>query len=218
MNYADLCAAANVRHLSVVGAFHPSKSDLTPEDTQTLVLLAPAPRTFWNHFTTSHEFRDGQSDPMDRWSRRVIGQWACELAAKALFPFGGPPYQPFLRWAIASGRAWHSPTGPLVHETMGMMISYRGALALKARIALPPSAPKPCDTCSEKPCLTICPVGALSQNVLYDVLGCKKHIRSDSGQKCRSGCLTRTACPISQGAGRASAQSAFQMNNFLRDS
>jgi hypothetical protein len=54
------------------------------------------------------EFRDGRPDPIDRWSRRVIGHMACDLGAKALFPFGGPPWHPFIAWAkrrAAPGKA-----------------------------------------------------------------------------------------------------------------
>jgi epoxyqueuosine reductase len=58
-------------------------------------------------------------DPIDRWSRRVIGHMACDLGAKALFPFGGPPWHPFIAWAKRSGRAWESPVGFLVHDRAG---------------------------------------------------------------------------------------------------
>jgi hypothetical protein len=62
---------------------------------------------------------------------------ACDLGAKALFPFTGPPWHPFIAWARRSGRAWESPVGFLVHDRAGLMVSYRGALALSHRIDLP---------------------------------------------------------------------------------
>ena len=77
-------------------------------------------------------------DPVDRWSRRVIGRLACDLGAKALFPFGGPPYHPFYQWALRTGRAWESPVRLLVHDTQGLMVSFRGALALREAMAVPP--------------------------------------------------------------------------------
>jgi epoxyqueuosine reductase len=52
---------------------------------------------------------------------------ACDLGAKALFPFGGPPWHPFIAWAKRSGRAWESPVGFLVHDQAGLMVSYRAA-------------------------------------------------------------------------------------------
>jgi hypothetical protein len=111
----------------------PSDTDGAPAGTQTLLLLGPSEPGFWAHITASAEFIDGAPDPIDRWSRRVIGHMACDLGAKALFPFGGPPWHPFIGWAKRSGRAWESPVGFLVHDHAGLMVSYRGALALKDR-------------------------------------------------------------------------------------
>ncbi len=123
---------------------------------------------FWPHLTAQEEW--GGPDPVDRWSRRVIGRIACDLGAKALFPFGGPPYSPFQRWALRTGRAWESPVRLLVHDRQGLLVSFRGALALKERLELAPAA-KPCDSCADKPCLAACPVGALSAGG-YDVPAC----------------------------------------------
>ena len=106
-------------------------------------------------------------DPVDRWSRRVVGRLACDLGAKALFPFGGPPYHAVLSWALRTGSVWESPVRLLVHGTQGLMVSFRGALALKEVVDLPPPPARPCDTCA-RPCLTACPVGALT-GAGYDV-------------------------------------------------
>ena len=46
-------------------------------------------------------------DPLDRWSRRLIERLARELGGRALFPFGGPPFLPFQRWA--SQQNWFIP-------------------------------------------------------------------------------------------------------------
>jgi len=212
----SLADGAARRHLSIAGAFHPKAGSGLPEGTGTLVLLAPGNDGYWVNVNSEPEFSDGAANPVDRWSTRVIGDWATQLGATAHFPFGGPPYSPFLTWALANGRAWASPTGPLVHDTFGMMISYRGALALPERLDIPAPSPNPCTTCAEKPCLTACPVGALSAHAPYDVPVCKAHIGSVAGRACLStGCLTRRACPVSLGAGRAEAQSAHHMAAFL---
>jgi len=210
-----LAKGAAERHLSVLGILDISDDPDTPAQSNRLALLGPAPDSFWPAFQRSEEARDGKADPIDRWSRRVIGNWACDLKGKALFPFGGPPYRPFLRWAMESGRAWASPVGPLVHDHFGLMVSYRGAIALDMPFELPTAGVNPCTTCDGKPCLSACPVGALGAGN-YDVSGCKSHISSDAGADCLSaGCLVRCACPISLGAGRNPAQSAYHMKLFL---
>lgn len=205
----EITDAASGRHLSVLGALHPT--DLP--DVQTLVMLGPQEPGFWAMFRGTEEFRDGAADPMDRWSTRVIGALAMELGATPYFPFGGPPFQPFIRWATETGRAWPSPIGLLVHDTAGLMISYRGALGFAERLDIPPQPEKPCETCADQPCLTACPISALGAEG-YDVDACKSHLHSAAGAECMQGCLVRRACPVSKDYGRLPEHSHFHMKAF----
>ncbi len=210
MTYERLTDAADERGLLVMGAFHPAGAP-----GGTLILLG-AGAGFWPTFTASAEVADGLADPIDRWSTRVIGTLATRFGASALFPFGGPPHQPFIDWALQSGRAFTSPTGMLVHDTVGLMISYRGALHFTDKLAIPQvTAASPCVTCAERPCTTVCPVGALGADHDYDLNACHGYLDIDAGRDCMMmGCATRRACPISTGAGRQRAQSALHMKAF----
>lgn len=201
-------------HLSVFGAFHPTAGDNVPPEVKTLILLGPDEPDFWVHISKAPEFTDKDPDPLDRWSIRVITGIADEFKATPLFPFGGPPYQPFIAWAEKSGRSWPSPVGMLVHDRAGLMVSYRGALALPERLDLPPPPPCPCGSCTEKPCLTACPVGALD-NSAYDLAACHGYLNTGPGRDCLArGCGVRRACPVSQSYGRDPVQSAFHMKAF----
>ena len=176
------------------------------------MLLGPAGAGFWEIFAASPEYRDGRNDPLDRWSERVIGGLAAACGGEALFPFGGPPWRPFTGWARASGEAWASPVGLLVHARRGLMVSYRGALALAERLELPPPAARPCDGCAA-PCLAACPVGALGADG-YDVPACHGWLDGMRGRGCLDGgCLVRRACPVGQGM-QPEVQSAFHMAAF----
>ena len=135
-----IARAAGAHHLAVLGTV--SGGD-RPPGVATLVLLGPREPGFWTAFTAAPEYGDGAPDPLDRWSSRVIGDLAQALDATAYFPFGGPPYQPFIAWAQASGRAHVSPVGLLVHDTAGLMVSYRGALGFADSIDAPPRRPIP---------------------------------------------------------------------------
>lgn len=208
-----LCAP---HRLTVMGGFSAAPGDDLPPGTATVLLIGPAEPGYWAHLTAQPEWRDGRPDPVDRWSRRVIGRMACDLGAKALFPFGGPPYRPFYAWALRSGRAWDSPVRLLVHDRAGLWTSYRGALALKVPVALPPPAAKPCLTCDAHPCLTACPAGALTGDG-YDVPKCHDWLDRAEGADCLSrGCRVRRACPVSQSHGRVADQSAYHMSQFHR--
>lgn len=208
MTYDEVEQAASDVGLIVMGAV---------SNDGTLILLGTGP-AFWPVFTKSAEQLDGQPDPIDRWSLRIVGGLARLLQAEAIYPFGGPPFEPFIRWALASDRAHQSPVGMLVHDTVGMMVSYRGALQFTDTFAPPTAdATPPCQTCATQPCTTGCPVDALSGKHGYDLDACHAYLDTDAGQHCMTmGCAARRACPVSQQAGRDSEQSHLHMKAFHR--
>ena len=199
-DYAGLLAAVRAEGLDILGGFHAKPDDDVPTGCETLILLGPLEPGFWPQLTTQPEWNDGQPDPVDRWSTRAVTKLANLFEAQPLFPFGGPPWHPFFSWALRSGRAWPSPVSLLVHDTAGLLVSYRGALALSSRLELPPPSSSPCDICADQPCLTACPVSALSERG-YDVPACKSFLASPAGQQsCMAGgCQVRRACPVSHG-------------------
>lgn len=209
-----LCVA---RGLAVLGGFRAELDPDLPKGTQTLLLLGPHEPGFWATLTASPEWDSHRTqtapDPVDRWSRRVIGSLACDLGAKALFPFGARRH-PFFAWALRSGRCHQSPVRLLVHDEMGLWVSFRGALALKEALDLPPPGASPCQSCAGQPCLTACPVGALTE-MGYDVPACHGFLDRAEGQACMAeGCAVRRACPLSHGHARMPEQSAYHMRQF----
>jgi hypothetical protein len=209
-------AMATGHGLAVFGCLHPARTSVQLLDSGTLILLGTT-GAFWPIFSASPEGTDGTSDPIDRWSTRVISDMAQDLQAKALFPFGGPPYAPFINWALASGRAFSSPTGLLVHDQVGMLLSYRGALHFDHEfdIPAPPLTTSPCSTCTDQPCTHACPVGAMNATGQYSLHDCHSHLDSPKGSDCMQlGCIARRACPLSCGANRNPEQSFHHMRYF----
>ena len=203
MTLDDISAAAGAVHLTPLGGLQ--------EDGKTIVLLGPREPGFWAYVSGRPEFKLGGSDPLDAWSRWAITALAYVTGAKPVFPFGGPPFHPFIAWAMASGEAWRSPVGLLVHKDAGLLVSYRGALVFDAPVDLPAPSERPCSTCTDQPCLTACPVNALTPDG-YDVARCKAHLDVDA--TCRAGCRVRLSCPVSQSFPRDPAQTAFHMEAF----
>lgn len=210
----DLIAARAARHhLEVLGAFHPEPDHKAPDDAGTMILLGPREPGFWKHFQASSEWLDANSDPLDRWSTRVITEIADTVEGSAYFPFGGPPYHAFYRWALAGGECWESPVSLLVHARAGLMVSFRGAIALKERLEISARPASPCETCPQ-PCLSACPAGALTVDG-YDVPACHTFLDGpDGAEHLKMGCAVRRACPISQSYGRLPEQSAYHMGLF----
>jgi hypothetical protein len=221
-DYAEVVRRASAAGLATRGGFHPEPDDAVPtfddgSPVATLVLLGNVGRAMWDAF--SHAPEHGvPGDGLDRWSERVVGDLAEALGGRALFPFGGPPWLPFVRWAARAEPVWRSPIGPLVHAEHGLWHAYRGALALRERLELPPrpDLPRPCDTCVGRPCLEACPVGAFRPDG-YDVPACVAHASSPAGRAClRGGCLARHACPVGRERAYLPAQAEHHMRAFLQ--
>jgi hypothetical protein len=187
-------------------------------DMRTIVLAGMVGREGWNAFAASPEASDGFADPLDRWSRRLIEALAHELGGRALFPFGGPPFLPFQRWAQRAEPVHSSPIGLLIHPYYGLWHAYRGAIGFPEELAVPESepVPSPCESCAGRWCLKSCPVGAFS-NTGYDVAACAGHLRSAAGGDCMDfGCRARRACPVGADHAYGPEQANFLMRAFLR--
>lgn len=203
-------------NLRIFGGFHPTETDNAPEGCRTLFLLGPDEPGFWDRVSRQPEFSDGKPDPLDRWSRRAVEPVAEEVGATALFPFGGPPWLPFFSWALRTGRCWQSPVRFLVHDTAGLFVSFRAALAFSRVIDLPDAnSASPCGSCAERPCLRSCPAGVLDER-RYDAQGCKVYVSGADGGDClERGCNVRRSCPVSITFGRSERQSRFHQLAFI---
>lgn len=222
MTLAAIERLAAAQGLLLRGGFHPAEEDGVPplpdgRRPTTLLLVGNVGAGLWPEFSGSVEAGDGVPDPLNRWTRRVIGDIAREVGAAPLFPFGRPPYLPFQRWAMKAEAVAPSPLGILIHPDYGLWHAYRGALAFAERLPLPPRVerPRPCDSCADRPCLSACPVGAFGERG-YDVPACIGHIGGAAGAACmEGGCLARRACPVGRTHGYAPAQARFHMAAFL---
>jgi len=193
------------------------------ENVRAVLLVGHGGATIWPHFEAWRERQPPDlADPLDTWSREVIGRVAGHFGARGVSP-SDRPYLPFQQWAMRAEGLRPSPLGILMHPKFGLWHAYRGALlfddALAAREigVLPAHAPVHlCDGCDGKPCLHACPVGAYSTSgFAYE--RCLVHVRSAAGRACReTGCLDRTACPYGEAYRYSPSQQAFHMAAFAR--
>jgi len=186
---------------------------------------------FWPHFTNSPFYRDGLPHPLDRWSRSLGERLAKEFGGLALYPFEGPPYHPFQRWADRAEATQPSAMMLRIHPDYGLWHAYRFALALPATVQ--PAAPLPvdaaasahsgaarnttdlCARCSGQPCLQACPVQAYTGSA-FRLQACADHLHSGQGQDCmQGGCLARRACPVGAAHRYTPEHAAFHMQAFF---
>lgn len=217
MTLDEIKQVIGAQGLACRGALHPDHGDL-PIEVRTLVLVGFTGRESWAGFVSSPEATDGKPDPLDRWSRRTIGAIATTFGATALFPFDGPPWAPFQRWAQKAEPVYPSPLGMLIHPDWGLWHSWRGALALQQTLVLPERDRRasPCESCADKPCLTACPAGAFTASG-YAVAACVSHLDGSRGSDCMAqGCRARRACPVGAAHRYAPNQAGFHMQAFRK--
>ena len=218
MNLADSLAEYGL-HLHGVARLERAEIDHygLAGDAREIALVGNVGSSYWPHFSTSDEFADGAVDPLDRWSRRVAQVVAARHGLAPVYPFDGPPYYPFQRWASRAGDLAASPIGVLMHPRYGLWHSFRFALLGSGfdPLAAESTAPSPCLACSGKPCLHACPVDAFDGEA-YDVDACAGYLREKPGCECLAGgCRARHACPVAFEYQYLPEQSRFHLQAVL---
>lgn len=177
------------------------------------IMIAAGGRALWRAIAeesrSSNRGRSGAgepgADPIDRFSEKTILEEAALIRGAlprariaAAFPFGGgAEHLPYIRLAEHAGLGTSETVlGLLLHPEFGPWVSLRGCLITD--LPLPASQPldefRPCEGCA-RPCLTTCPVTALTE-AGWDHAACFSH--RTSGPNCLDGCAPRIACPVGQ--------------------
>ena len=206
--------------LTYQGGFYPdceeSLSSYAGFSVQTLVLVGHGGSSLWPAFSRWYAEHQEVEDPLDTWSETVLNDIADRCGAVALFPFHGPPYWPFVRWAEQVGQS-ASAIGLLMHPVFGLWHAYRGALVFPDQIPLPAvdSTPSACLSCLDKPCLSACPVAAIGQG-RYALSECVQYLHQSPDNLCvQTGCQARRACPVGLDYRYEQAHAEFHMRSFL---
>ena len=223
MALADLTEALARHGLRVRGGFAtdgPTDGDILRMApwSRTLVLVGNVGSELWDKSGAAIAALD-DPDPLDRWTRDVIEPIAASVDGLALFPFTGPPYWPFQRWAERAEGVRQSPIGIQIHPDFGLWHAYRAAILLREASALPRrEQAHPCDACVDRPCLTHCPVNAFT-SAGYAVDRCVDHVvalQNESGSCSDVGCLARLACPIGTKWRYRPDHARFHMRAFVK--
>jgi len=209
--------------LSLRGGFNFSADDDAPHGAsgrpaKSVLLVGNVGAAFWPHFQRWLNAQPMPSEnPLDEWSRQVIGAAGDLTGARTVLP-NDRPFLPFQQWAMRAERLRPSPLGILIHPEYGLWHAYRGALLLDAELPhdearIPVHL---CDQCIDKPCLKACPVHAHQlTGFAYD--RCLEYVRGEHGLNCRSaGCLDRNACPFGTQFRYPRTVQQFFMDAFAR--
>lgn len=180
-----------------------------------LILIGHAGNAMWRQLRI--QGRLAQSDPVDAFSlfhaTRFVNEYLDACPHMVLYP-GEIPI-PLQKLGVVAGWQHRSPLGVGINESFGPWFGYRAALLVQA--ALPEdvltAGESPCDRCSQQPCVSTCPAGALSAADSPDVQACVNY-RLQQNSPCASQCLARLACPV----GRQHRYGDEQLHYFYRRS
>lgn len=219
MHYDEVAAAIEPTGMLARGGFTPAPDDAVPvlaggREVRTVVIVGNVGGAMWPRFRRDEP---NGPDPLDTWTRSVLGSIAARFGADFVHP-SDRPYRPFQRWAQQADDVWPSPIGLLIHPEYGLWHAYRGAFLFADEVTgLPPVGDRvaPCDTCVDRPCLTTCPVDAFTAGG-YAVPACHGHVASGREPVClTAGCAARRACPVGTEHRYGPDQMHFHMRAFV---
>lgn len=203
--------------LIVIGSFCCMPDDQAPDTPDGApsgfaTLIGNAGSAMWPQFSAA---RRDEPNPLDMWSKRVLDPVAEALGAAIVYPFD-LPYRPFPRWAARTGTIFPSPMTPAIHPRYGTWFALRAAVfTVEPIVAAEPPASSPCESCDAKPCLSVCPSGAIQAK---DAAICHTHLETHPHADCIGhACRARHACPIGRAYAYAPDHARFHMEAFVRE-
>jgi hypothetical protein len=175
----------------------------SPLPFKNLVIFGSGGKYFWEIFRKFLEsppgaFLNSSEDPIDNYTEMVANQLLSQYPelTDCLFPFKRQEiFIDYQKLAVCSGLGHLSPYIKLVlHPQFGSWISLRGVFLTGSDLQAsgPLQTPVPCSDCS-KPCLSVCPVNAVSTET-FDFTVCAAY--RDQETDCLSHCHVRKACII----------------------
>jgi len=164
-----------------------------------LILFGHAGRRLWECLQAQEPSTGHRSEhPIDEHSVRTVQTWLAQALPQAKARWVYPGDLPIGLQRLGTLAGWHHPTPFMVgiDPVWGSWFAYRAAVLTDTH--LPPTPPTrtnhPCDTCTDKPCITACAAGALAGGQL-SLPACQAGRLADHSP-CALGCTARNACPV----------------------
>lgn len=167
------------------------------DDFNSLVLLAQAGTAFWDRQVVNNLDLD---NPFDDRAHAVVAHWFDSTHPHARWQavYPGPTPLPLGQLATLVGWGSSSPLGLTINDEYGLWTAHRIAFVTDLafqEVSQGQLPAHPCTSCADTPCVSACPVGAVSFTSGYDVETCAHH-RIDDESRCAHQCLARNACPV----------------------
>jgi ferredoxin len=168
-----------------------------------VILVGHGGRRLWE---ASRDYRldSNRTHPIDEFSveqfKSVMAEHHHDVIYKILYPNHTPPFHHFNLQSFGEIAGWHnsSPFKVGINSLYGTWFAYRLLVVSESqfKITNPFQLDNPCASCKDKPCITHCPVTAVSVED-YDWRKCFDYRKTERSQ-CGDRCLARLACPVAK--------------------
>lgn len=164
---------------------------------QRIVLIGNGGREFWQALQASDT---DTANPVDDFSEQITRQFAKNYlppSAALFWLFPSQHLVPLQQLGQLAGWSHPSPLGLGINHKFGVWFAYRAAFLTTAELPVTTTTqqPSPCDSCTEKPCISNCTAAAVQGVNQFDVPACAAY-RLAPQSPCADRCLSRLACPI----------------------
>ncbi len=160
------------------------------------VLTASGGTRYW-HSVKESEFSEN-SDPVDDFSICVTHNFVdTYLSGQSYLLYPSDLPIPLGSIGIRTGWSFQSPMGISIHPRFGTWFAYRSLFLVEDELPRSEtnSIGHPCKGCDEKPCIPICPSGAVGQIGHFELHTCGQY-RVQDQSPCAFKCKSRLACPV----------------------
>ena len=166
------------------------------EEYSRLVVIGHAGRRMWE--VLADDGRD-VPDPVDSFSIRhtthFVENYLEDDTWRLLYP--SDLFFPLNELGELAGWGKSSPLFIGIHAEYGLWWAYRTVFLTKKPLPLSGQEvqPHPCDSCVDKPCISICPASALGLDAAFNIYACADY-RAEANSQCSHQCMARLACPV----------------------
>lgn len=168
-----------------------------------VILVGQGGTRLWEA-SVDYRLEKNRVHPIDEFSvdqfNSVMAEHHQDVTFKVLYPNHTPPFHHFNLQSFGEIAGWHysSPFKVGINSLYGTWFAYRLLIVSQSQFktTVPLALDNPCASCKEKPCITHCPVNAVSIND-YDWRKCFDYRKSERSQ-CSDRCLARLACPVAK--------------------
>ena len=160
-----------------------------------LILIGHGGRSLWEKLKAAGL---SSEHPIDEFTTATVEAWFTAQRPGVSHALVYPGEGPVGLQALGRLAGWHheSPFRVGVNADWGSWFAYRAVVLADTDlpVTVPMSGESPCLSCTDQPCITACPAGALNapEFSLHKCIAYRKQPES----RCRITCVARTTCPV----------------------